>query len=75
MSTTAEKLETLFEKVRTLPKERQEAALEALADIASEPYELSQDELAVILPALERAQRGEFAPEDEVHDLLHKPWA
>ena len=61
MPTIQEKLETLFDKVRSLPQERQEAAVEALADITSEPYVLSEDELAVLKPALERAKRGEFS--------------
>ena len=42
MPTIQEKLETLFDKVRSLPQERQEAAVEALADIASDPYLLSE---------------------------------
>ena len=74
MSATNEKLETLFGKVRSLPKERQEAAIEALADIASEPYELSASELAVLKPALERAGRGEWASDAEVSELLDKTW-
>jgi hypothetical protein len=74
MSTTREKLEVLFAKVRTLPEPLQEAAAEALAEIVDEPYRLSDDELAVLRPALERAQRGEVVPDSEVTDLLDKPW-
>lgn len=74
MPTISEKLETLFDKVRALSKERQEAAIEALTDIAHEPYELSADELAVLRPALERARRGEYASDTEVRELLGKPW-
>jgi hypothetical protein len=39
-----------------------------------EPYVLSDEELAVLRPALERAQRGEFAPDKEVAEFLDKPW-
>ncbi len=74
MQAMNEKLETLFAKVRSLPAERQEAAIEALADIAAEPYMLSEDELAVLKPALERARRGEYASEEEVSELLGGPW-
>ncbi|MBI4724862.1 MAG: hypothetical protein HY765_07750 [Rhodomicrobium sp.] len=74
MLTIQEKLETLFDKVRSLPRERQEAAVEALADIATEPYELSADELAVLKPALERAQHGEYASDAEVSGLFGKTW-
>ena len=69
-----EKLETLFEKVRALPAERQEAAVEALAEIAAEAYALSDDELSVLEPALERARRGEYASDAEVTQLLGEPW-
>ena len=74
MPALEEKLETLFDKVRALPKERQEAAAEALADIASEPYALSPDEFSVLKPALERAQRGEYASDVEVSELLDETW-
>jgi phosphoribosylaminoimidazole (AIR) synthetase len=73
--TTQEKLEALFDKVRALPEARQIALLEFLVEeIAEEPYVLSEEELAVLRPAVERAKRGEFVPDDEVAELLDKPW-
>lgn len=75
MSTTRQDLEAVFDKVRTLPEERQQAALEALSEIAAEPYQLSQEELAVLRPALERAKRGETVSDDEMSEVLDKPWA
>ncbi|HEY7550706.1 MAG TPA: hypothetical protein VH913_14460 [Hyphomicrobiaceae bacterium] len=72
--TTQEKLEALFAKVRALPEPRQQAAIEALSEIAEEPYQLSDDELAVLGPAMERVRRGEFVPDEEVAELLDKPW-
>jgi hypothetical protein len=72
--TTQEKLEALFAKVRALPEPRQQAAIEALSEIAEEPYQLSDDELAVLRPAMERVRRGEFVPDEEVAELLDKPW-
>ena len=74
MPTTYEKLETLFAKVRSLSEPRQQAAVEALSEIAEEPYQLSEEELAVLRPALERTRRGEFVPETEAADLLDKAW-
>lgn len=74
MPTTYEKLESLFAKVRALSEPRQQAAIEALSEIAEEPYELSEEELAVLRPALERSRHGEFVAEDEAADLLDKPW-
>jgi hypothetical protein len=67
-------LEALFEKVRALPDRLQEQVAEAIADIAEEPYVLDEDELAVILPEIEGAKRGEFASRDDVENILHKTW-
>jgi hypothetical protein len=74
MSATNEKLETLSGGVNSRPKERQEAAIGDVANIASQPYELSPGELAVLKPALERAGRGEWASDDEVSGLLDNTW-
>lgn len=74
MSTTKEKLESAFARVRTLPEELQEAALEALNGIADEPYPLSDEELAILRPALERAKRGETVSDEEMAEVLDKPW-
>jgi len=76
MTTTEDKLESLFAKVRTLPKARQELAVEALSEIANEEtYGLSDDERAVLDPALARAQRGKFAPDADVNEVLNKRWS
>jgi hypothetical protein len=77
MTTTEEKLETLFARVRTLPKERQEMAVMLLEDIASADteYVLSEEELAVLKPRLEDAQRGENLVDAKDVDILNKPWA
>jgi translation initiation factor IF-2 len=76
MPTTEDKLETLFAKVRTLPKARQELAVEALSEIADEDtYKLTDDARAVVECALERAKRGEFASETEIDEVLNKPWS
>jgi hypothetical protein len=76
MATTQEKLETLFARVRALPEERQQMAIMALSEIAEEEvYILSDEERAIIDPALERAKRGEFASEAEVDEVLNKPWS
>jgi hypothetical protein len=73
--TTQQKLEALFAKVRTLPEPRQLALVEFLAEeIAEEPHELSENELAALRPAREWVQRGEFASDEEVAELLDKPW-
>jgi hypothetical protein len=75
MPTIEEKLEALFHKVRALPPERQEQAAFALEEIVQDVYVLSDEERAVLEPALERAKRGEFASEAEVDEILNKPWS
>jgi hypothetical protein len=73
--TIQEKLEVLFDKVRTLPEARQIALLEFLAEeIAEEPYVLSKEERAIVEPALEEAKRGENLIDLEDLDL-RKPCA
>ncbi len=76
MATTEDRLETLFAKVRALPKERQELAVEALSEIADQnTYTLSDDERAVLERPLERAKRGEFASHTDADEVLNKPWS
>jgi hypothetical protein len=76
MVTTEDELETLFAKVRALPKARQELAVEVLSEIADEEtYILSDDERAVLESALERAKRGEFASQTDIDEVLNKPWS
>ena len=73
--TTEEKLETLFAKVRALPKERQQLAIMALSEIAEDDvYVLSDEEWAILEPALRDAERGENLSDAETDDLLTKPW-
>lgn len=73
--TTDEKLEILFAKVRALPKERQQLAIMALSEIAEDDvYVLSDEELAILEPALRDAERGENLSDAETDDLLTKPW-
>jgi hypothetical protein len=75
MVTTEDKLETLFAKVRALPKARQELAVEALSEIADEgTYILSDDEREVLESGLQRANRGEFATQADIDEVLDKPW-
>jgi hypothetical protein len=68
-------LEDLFEKVRNLPEDKKAAATRALKKLTTESvYVLSDDELAVVVPALEGALRGELASDEEVYEALYKPW-
>lgn len=56
---TQEKLEALFDKVRALPEPRQLALLESLSEeVAGELYVLSEEERAIVEPALDEARRA-----------------
>lgn len=69
------KLEELFEKVRKLPEEEKAAAAAALKKLTREKvYVLSEEELAIIIPEMEGAMRGEYATDEEVEEALYKPW-
>jgi len=73
--TTQEKLEALFEKVRALPEPRQLALLEFRSEeVSGEPYVLSDEERAIIEPALADAKRSENLIDIENLNL-RKPWA
>jgi hypothetical protein len=74
--TIQEKLEAVFAKVRALPEPRQLEVLEVLAEMADEePYQLSEDELAVLRPALADAKAGVNLVDIEDCEILNKPWA
>jgi hypothetical protein len=76
MTKIEDRLETLFAKVRALSGDRQELALQVLTEIVEEDfYVLSDEERAILEPALERAKRGEFATDAEVDEVLNKPWS
>lgn len=76
MSSTQEKLETLIAKIRALPEERKELAVEAPAEIAEpDVYVLSDEERAVLEPALAEALRGDNLIDADKADVLNKPWA
>ena len=76
MTKIEDRLEVLFAKVRALPADRQELALQVLTEVVEEEvYVLSDEERAVLEPALERAKRGEFATDAEVDEVLNKPWS
>ena len=62
-------LEMVFERVKLLPPERQEAAVNLLEDFLADDIdgeELSAQEWDLIKVGLDQAERGEFATEEEV---------
>lgn len=74
-NTTTELLEQAIARVRQLPEERQQAALDALCEIADEPYRLSLGELRVLRPALADAKAGAGLSDADTDELLIEPWA
>jgi hypothetical protein len=56
--TTQEKLDTLVKKLGSLSEERKALAVEALEEIVDDrPYVLTEDERAILEPALAEAKR------------------
>ena len=67
-------LEELFAKVRAMPTPQQDLIADVLADLTAEVYQLSDAELAVLVPELEGVQRGDFVNRSAVDAVLHTPW-
>jgi len=68
-------LEQAIEKVKKLPKERQEYAAEVLEQIAEagdETYPLSHEERRLVREGLAELDRGEAATEEEVRAVFDK---
>ena len=68
------KLEALFNKVRTLSELQQELVAEVLAEMTASAYQLSNDELEILLPELAGANRGDYASQESVDAILNTPW-
>ena len=72
---TKDQIKAIFERVRTWPLERQQDAAEMLLRMeeqGTEVYELSDEEEAEIKLALEEAERGEFATDEEMKALFDR---
>ena len=72
---TKEQIEQIFERVRTWPLERQQDAAEMLLrteEQGTDVYDLSEEEEAEIKLALEEAERGEFATDEEMKALFDR---
>jgi predicted transcriptional regulator len=72
---TKDQIQAIFERVKTWPTERQREAAEMLLRMEeqnTEVYELSEEEEAEIKLALEEADRGEFATDEEMKALFDR---
>ena len=68
-------LETAIAKVRALPEDKQQLAAELLEELAAVevPYALSDAESAAVREGLANADRGEFASDEDVENMLRRP--
>lgn len=74
-SMTKSEIDEVLERVRTWPLDRQEdaaAMLLRMEEQGTEPYELSEEELADVEAGLEQAERGEFATDEEVEAVFSR---
>ena len=73
-------LETMLERLRALPSDRQAMAAQYFAELLQELakpgpiFSVSEDERSILIEELAGAKRGEFATDDEVAEVLGKPW-
>jgi hypothetical protein len=75
MTTARTLIDTLADRAKRLPEERQRRIAEALREMLDEPYVLSDDELAVLRPALADARAGSGLSDADTDDILNTPWA
>ena len=68
---TANQLDTVVEKIRQLPEERQAAAVEALEVIAAQIDDsLTATEILGVKQAQEAVRRGEYASDEDVRTFF-----
>ena len=68
-----DEIEDIFERVRSWPEEQQERAAALLLALEAQGpsvYVLSEEERADLEAALEEAERGEVAPEEDVRAVF-----
>lgn len=70
-------LEEAIAKLKTLSDEQQDRVAELLLHLAEgeAEFELTQEQIEGIEIAMQQADRGEFATQEEVRRALHEPWA
>lgn len=70
-------LEQAIEKVKALPRERQEYVAEVLEEIPAENdvYRMTDEERRLVREGLGELERGEHASDDAVDAVLRRPWA
>jgi predicted transcriptional regulator len=72
---TKEQIDSVLDRVRTWPPERQEDAIRVLLQMeaaGTAVYVLSEEERAEIELSLEEARRGEFASDEEVAAVFNR---
>ena len=75
MSNVGTVIDTLAERAKRLPVERQQAVADALREMLDEPYRLSAAELAVLQPALADAQAGMGLTDASDDNILNSSWS
>jgi predicted transcriptional regulator len=72
---TKEQIDSVLDRVRTWPPERQEDAVRVLLEMeagGTQIYQLSEDELADVEEGLREIERGEVATDEEVAALFNR---
>jgi predicted transcriptional regulator len=72
---TKEQIDSVLQRVRTWPPERQEDAVRVLLQMeaaGTQVYRLSDEERVEIEASMEEARRGEFATDEEVAAVFNR---
>lgn len=67
-------LDRIVDLIKRLPSERRAEVVDALRELVVEPYVLSDDELAILQPALAEAMSGEGLSDVATDSALNMPW-
>ena len=73
---TKHEIKAVLDRVLEWPEELQEEAAAMLLALEGKDafYEPTDEEQAAIEQGLREAERGEFASDEEVEELLYRPW-
>jgi predicted transcriptional regulator len=73
---TKHEIKAVLDRVLTWPEDLQQEAAEILLALEGQEifYEPTPEERAAIEQGLREADRGEFASDEEVEELLYRPW-
>jgi hypothetical protein len=74
MSNASTQIDILAERAKRLPDEQQRLIADALREMLDQPYVLSDEELAILRPAVAGVKAGTTLTDADKDDVLNTPW-